>query len=269
MKFIRSCLISPIIIKPHLLVYYFLIVIQNVFYELFIAVNGVRSVFGWKGKSDFNYAYALVKERTYINKTKLFQLFQFAKSAVNLEGDWAELGVYQGGSARMLAEILKTNQLVESNQPTDSNQTKGSNQDVSQNKKELLLFDTFTGMPYNGKDFEVYRKGNLGRTSVEDVEDYLKQYPNLIIKPGVFPETFKGEEERKFALVHIDCDLYQSVLDGISSFYPRMVKGGFILFDDYGYLSCKGAKKAVDEFFAGKLEKPIWLSTGQCLVIKS
>jgi len=258
MKFVRSCLISPVITKPHLLVYYFLIVVQNIFYELFIAVNGVRSVLGWKGKNDFNRAYNLVNERTYINKSKLFQLFQFAGAAINLEGDWAELGVYQGGSARMLAEVLNNN-----------NKSNDINQDIQQQKKELLLFDTFTGMPYNGEDFEIYQKGNLGQTSLNQVEDYLKQYSNIAIKQGVFPESFKGEEDRKFALVHIDCDLYQSVLDGIRNFYPRMVKGGFILFDDYGYLSCAGAKKAVDDFFVGKLEKPIWLSTGQCLVIKS
>lgn len=44
--------------------------------------------------------------------------------------------------------------------------------------------------------------------------------------------------------------------------------GGVMVFDDYGFPSCPGAKKAVDEFFKSKIETPIYLPTGQCLVFK-
>lgn len=51
-------------------------------------------------------------------------------------------------------------------------------------------------------------------------------------------------------------------------FVPRLTNGGIILYDDYGFLCAPGAKLAVDEFFSDKPEKPIWLTTGQCLVVK-
>jgi O-methyltransferase len=41
-----------------------------------------------------------------------------------------------------------------------------------------------------------------------------------------------------------------------------------MLFDDYGFYTCPGAKMAVDEFFADKSEMPIYLLGGQCFVIK-
>ena len=51
-------------------------------------------------------------------------------------------------------------------------------------------------------------------------------------------------------------------------FYPRMEEGAVMIFDDYGFTTCPGAKKAVDEFFTNKKEKPIYLPTGQCIVTR-
>ncbi len=40
------------------------------------------------------------------------------------------------------------------------------------------------------------------------------------------------------------------------------------MFDDYGFASCPGARRAVDEFFVDKPERPLGLQTGQALVVK-
>jgi O-methyltransferase len=66
----------------------------------------------------------------------------------------------------------------------------------------------------------------------------------------------------------VNVDLYRSVRDCIEFLYPRMVPGGFLVFDDYGFPSCPGARRAVDEAFAKRPEVPICLPTGQCLVVK-
>ena len=47
-----------------------------------------------------------------------------------------------------------------------------------------------------------------------------------------------------------------------------MIPGGMIVFDDYGFPSCPGARRAVDEAFANRPEVPICLPTGQALVVK-
>ena len=90
------------------------------------------------------------------------------------------------------------------------------------------------------------------------------------IRKGLIPYTFSALEDRRFSFVHIDVDLYRSTLDSLSFFYPRLVAGGVLLFDDYGIRIYENAEKAaVDTFFADKPEKPISLTNGQTLLIKA
>ena len=83
------------------------------------------------------------------------------------------------------------------------------------------------------------------------------------------PETFDGLEAGRFSFVHVDVDLYQPTIDCCHFFYPRLVPGGMMVFDDYGFPACRGEKDAADEYFSDKAEKPFVLPTGQGIVIKS
>ena len=58
----------------------------------------------------------------------------------------------------------------------------------------------------------------------------------------------------RFAFVHLDCDLYKPFKAGLEFFYPRLVKGGFLVMHDYSSLWWDGVEKAIDEFFAEKPE---------------
>jgi O-methyltransferase len=105
----------------------------------------------------------------------------------------------------------------------------------------------------------------MGDTSYEDVVTRLEK---ALVFKGFIPQTFAGVAERRFAFAHVDVDIYQSIKDSCEFIYPRLNPGGWMVFDDYGFPSCAGGKRAVDEFFAGKPEVPIVLPTGQALVTK-
>ncbi len=79
-------------------------------------------------------------------------------------------------------------------------------------------------------------------------------YPNekIHIIKGWFEDTFPGYEDsiEKIAVLHVDCDWYESVKLSLETFYDKVVPGGVIIFDDYGFW--KGAKKAIDEFLIDK-----------------
>jgi hypothetical protein len=81
--------------------------------------------------------------------------------------------------------------------------------------------------------------------------------------------TFEGLPETTWSFVHIDVDIYCATLDSLAYFYPRTERAGVFLFDDYGYrIHERAEKRAVDEFFADKREKPIVLQTGQAFDLK-
>lgn len=195
----------------------------------------------------FQQLFDRVRARTVVTEDRCYMLRQFAKHCLALAGDFAECGVFKGGTALLLADLLE---------------------DTS---KTLHLFDTFQGMPESAMtDASGHRTGDFGDTSLESVKQFLAAYRCIEFHPGFIPDTLQPLQDKQFAFVHVDVDLYSSVRDCCAFFYDRMSPGGVIIFDDYGFKMYRmAARKAVDEFFQDKPEDPIVLPTGQCLVLKS
>lgn len=171
-----------------------------------------------------NYGTSLVDNR------KLIHISELLKSVSNIVGDVCEVGVYRGGTAKIISENIKN--------------------------CDLFLFDTFEGMPYydseKDKDWGV---GTFNETDYEMVSKLFESNKNVKVFKGVFPsDTSHHIEDRLFKFVHLDVDNYQPYKESLEFFYNRMVKGGIILFDDYDCGCCPGANKAVDEFFSDKPE---------------
>lgn len=155
----------------------------------------------------------------------------------NIKGDVAELGVYKGNSASLLAQYVR------------------------KFKKKLYLFDTFAGFDERdliGKDV-IFKKTTFSNTSLEAVKLKVGE-ENVEFIQGYFPESLsqiKDEDGLEFSLVHIDCDLEKPISDSLAYFYPKMSTGGFLIIHDYSSLNWDGATTAVDNFFKDKVEKII------------
>jgi O-methyltransferase len=206
----------------------------------------------WVGHPDFQKVYEGVEPHTLVSPERCYTLVSLARHSLHLDGDFAECGVYKGGTALLLCRVLHNDRL-------------SANQG-----KTLYLFDSFEGLPQEKPSHDnVYRQGTFALDSIESVKQLLSDFGNLTdFRKGWIPDTFQGLDDRRYAFAHIDVDLYQSALDCCRYFYPRLVPGGVLLFDDYGFPAARGEKDAVDEFFADKPESPISLLTGQSLVIK-
>jgi O-methyltransferase len=198
----------------------------------------------WDDDSEFNQILKTI-EYTLVDRARCYMLFQFVKRASELPGDVAEVGVYRGGTAKLMALTLG-----------------------SRVPKTLHLFDTFEGMPSTDASVDHHRQGDFADTSLEAVQHQLKGCGDVRFYKGFFPDTSGPIESSRFCLVHIDADIYKSVKDSCTFFYPRLEIGGIMVFDDYGFVSCPGARKAVDEFFVDKPESPFYLTSGQCVVMK-
>ena len=144
----------------------------------------------------------------------------------NLQGNVAEVGVYKGKFAQYINQYFPS--------------------------RKLYLFDTFQG--FDEKDIKAEIKlglNNVGQNfSNTSVDIVLKNMPfpeQCIIKKGFFPETTEGIDDT-FVFVSLDTDLYEPIYQGLTYFYPRMVRGGYIFVHDVNNDSYKGAAKAVNQF---------------------
>lgn len=199
---------------------------------------------------EFKQLYEKIEDYTLVKEDRCYILERFIRHCLQLDGDVAECGVFKGGTAFLAANAMQNHPKLQD--------------------KRLHLFDTFEGMPSlaNG-DPSGHKKGDFSNTLLNSVRDYLHPFSFVEYHPGIMPSTFEEVRERRFSFVHVDVDLYQTARDCCEFFYDRMVRGGIMIFDDYGFRGYQFAeKKAVDEFFEDKTECPISLRTGQGLVIK-
>lgn len=190
-----------------------------------------------------------VKPFTLTSNERIYALLQATKYVIdnNIPGDIIECGVWRGGSMMAVAlKLLKEKKF----------------------EKDLYLFDTYEGMSkptdldvsFEGKkadnQFEEYKKN-------EDSADWcfasLDEVKQNIMNTGYNTEKLhfiKGKVEntlpeyvpKQISLLRLDTDWYESTKHELTHLFPRLVSGGVLILDDYGYWA--GAKKAVDEYFA-------------------
>ena len=191
--------------------------------------------------------YQKVRPYTMTSPERIFSLCEAVKYLQhnNIEGDFVECGVWKGGSMMAIAETLL------------------SENDTS---KDLYLFDTFEGMSApsshdvdiagstaesllakSGKEVD----GSLWcYASLDAVKAALKStgYPGAKIHfiKGLVENTIPGVIPDKIALLRLDTDWYDSTKHEMEHLFPRLVKGGVLILDDYGHW--QGAKKAVDDY---------------------
>jgi O-methyltransferase len=168
--------------------------------------------------------------------TRLYFIYLNLKHYIerNIDGSIAEVGVYKGNTAKLMHDLAP--------------------------ERRIYLFDTFEG--FNQKDLKAETKSIakdiFKDTSLEYVKDFVGTDDKVIYCEGYFPETSKYVmKNEKFALVHIDCDLYEPIKASLEFFYPRMAKGGLIIIHDYASGFWPGATKAVDQFVQNIQESPV------------
>ncbi len=198
---------------------------------------------------EFQKLYERVQPYSLVTADRCWILYSIATQAASLEGDFWECGVYRGGTAILLADVLSKKN--------------------SSGSKRLHLFDTFEGMPETNPAQDKHQRGDFADTSLETVQRNVGHPELAVYHPGFIPKTFAGLESAKISFAHVDVDIYQSVKDCCEFIYPRLAIGGFILFDDYGFPTCPGARAAVNEFFQKSAMVPLLLPTAQALVFKS
>jgi O-methyltransferase len=167
-------------------------------------------------------------DNNYLDHIRLstLELISHQINNAGIKGNVAELGVYKGKFARYINLYFS--------------------------ERTLYLFDTFEG--FNEKDIKKEHQLNLSTgvqnfsdTSVDKVRAQMKFPDKCVFKKGYFPQTAAGIDDQ-FVFVSLDADLYEPIYAGLSFFYPRLAKGGYIFVHDFNNDHYKGAGEAVVKF---------------------
>ena len=204
----------------------------------------------WLADREFQDVYEVIRHNTLVDIYRCYELWQLIAEAAKLEGgDVLEIGVWRGGTGALIA---KKCQLAGIHAP-------------------IYLCDTFRGVVKAGSLDGAYVGGEHADTTKEVVLDLCRRLnlDRVQILEGIFPDhTGARVSDRQFRLCHIDVDVYESARDISNWIFPRLVPGGMIVYDDYGFYSCSGITRFVDE----ERRKPdrfvIHNLNGHALVIK-
>lgn len=166
---------------------------------------------------NFENIYSEIKPLTLIENDRCRMLYRLSRYVACLPGSMAELGVYQGGSSILLA--------------------------LANPGKKIHAFDTFQGLHnasathdwHTNGEFSDINAGTIARLRAEKIQ----------VNVGKFPDTTEICRNEKFCFAHFDGDTYQSCRDFLDFFWPRMVNGGIMVFDDWRNEHCKGVEKAL------------------------
>ena len=182
-----------------------------------------------------------VRPFTLLSERRLISLYTLARHTCldNLPGDFVECGTAPGGSAAVLAYVIKH---------------------YSRIPRRLFCFDTFEGMPEPSQldrhqgiaaNLTGFGAGKLKPPLAENLEEICRRLgvgEFVVPVKGLFADTLprSRDELGRIALLHADADWYTSTMDVFNNLYDRVGPGGFIQIDDYGHW--EGCKKAVHDF---------------------
>ena len=205
----------------------------------------------WRDDEAFQETLRLVRGITLVDMYRLWELWMLvAKSAQLHRGVIIEVGCWLGGTAALI----------------------GRRADLCRIREPFHVYDTFKGIPpalvsasdpyYHGGEHAATREGvfqTLARFGVKNFQCIAGIFPNSSIM-GPFDAV-------RFA--HLDVDLYESAKRCTEAIFPRLVPGGMIVYDDYGFRTTPGVTKYVNEVAAGTPYPVIHNLNGHAILIRT
>jgi hypothetical protein len=183
---------------------------------------------------------------------RLHTLVWAAQSVQHLEGDFVECGVWKGFCFGVLTDYLN----------------------FKEQDRDLYLYDTYAGIPeeYNSEK----RNNRPYQDAIAEDPDHIyntvtkrfEAYDNVKVVRGIVPDSFAEACPEKIALLHIDMNSAASEIAALNALFDKVVPGGMIVFDDYGWTGYKAQMVAEDKFMQDRGHTILELPTGQGLVVK-
>src|SRR5579863_2514290 len=165
------------------------------------------------------------------------------------DGDFVECGVNRGGLSRAVMHYV----------------------DFASLDKRFWLLDTFTGLVDELISEDERRLGILPggyAPCYDEVAQTFAAFPRVKIVKGIVPDTLSRLTSEKICYLSLDMNNTAPEIAAAEYFWDKMVSGGVIVLDDYGWQKQINQKLAFDHFAERNAIKILSLPTGQGLIIK-
>jgi len=165
-----------------------------------------------------------------------------ARHCLNLQGDFVECGVWLGTTVKITCDAIN----------------------FKASGKCYWLYDVFD---YHEGDLHQQLEGhNLGL--YDQVKKRFADLPEVKIIKGYIPDSFLQGLPERVSLLHIDMNNAQAEIAALEALWEKVVPGGMVLLDDFGWLTYQNQTIAELEFFKTRGYYVLELPTGQGLVCK-
>ncbi len=172
-----------------------------------------------------------------------------ATKAAQLPGDFVECGVYRGGYSMTAMKYVQFEHLP----------------------KKFYLLDTYQGLVEKYISPEERSRG-IETGGYEDSYDAVvrsfSQFQNVEVIKGAVPETLPLVKADQISYLSIDMNTRDPEIAAAEYFWDKLVSGGVMLLDDYGWRKHFEQKIAFDEFARQRNVMVLPLPTGQGLIFK-
>ena len=182
---------------------------------------------------------------------RLHVLCWSAQQSLSLNGDFVECGTFKGDFAWVINRVVRP----------------------ASREKKFYLYDSFEGFAPTDQtvdsayaDFAnpIYREKGI----FDSVQSRFAQDQHVVITKGFLPETLQKAAPAVVSFLHMDLNSPGAELASLEFFWPRIVPGGVVVFDDYGWKVFAKQKELEDHFARERNHSILELPTGQGLLVK-
>ena len=172
-----------------------------------------------------------------------------ANQALQVPGDFVELGVYRGYTTAVTAENIH----------------------FAQQPRRWLLYETFAGVPEDQRTDgwpHAYSDANSDAWHRE-VVDLFAAYDNIEVIRGRVPEVFDQRCPEQIAFLHMDLNNARAEIGALDALYDRLSPGAVVVFDDYGWYNSREQFDEENAWMRRRRLAILELPTGQGLFVKA
>jgi O-methyltransferase len=174
--------------------------------------------------------------QTMVGRVRLDDLQRRVEDVISedVPGDLIETGVWRGGSSILMRGVLKAHGVTD---------------------RVVWACDSFEGLPapnpsYPADAGAIWHWWKALSISLEEVQDNFARYglldENVRFVKGWFEDTLPTLEDRRWAVIRLDGDMYESTMTALTHLYQNLSPGGYLIIDDYS--TVPACRRAVHDY---------------------